>query len=159
VHTDERLSLAAMGLLSWLHSCPPGWKIIPTYLQKRFNIGPDKTYAVINELRAYGWITREAIRKGGRFVQWGYTVHASPLPEIPELVATIPGKTSSGKSGRLLKTERDREGLTRKAEGGREGTELGDWGSTCAKRILVDPEGYVLDEEDVEFDDFDRRVM
>ncbi|MBN9459042.1 MAG: hypothetical protein J0I54_20610 [Bosea sp.] len=59
---DERLSLAAMGLLAWLRSRPSDWSLSVEHLRGRFKVGRDKMHELVRELVEAGWITRERKR-------------------------------------------------------------------------------------------------
>jgi hypothetical protein len=93
---DESLSAEALGVLVYLLSKPPNWKVLPGPLGKRFGCGRDRIYRIMNELIAAGYALRQQTRDdSGSFSDQNYlvsndkypltenTVAGSPLPEKP----------------------------------------------------------------------------
>jgi len=88
---DNRLSFAARGLLAYLLSKPDDWSVQIADIQRAGDIGRDKAYALLGELRKAGYVVgRQRYRLPGG--QWGYTPYyvfeepQSPLPEKPYTV-------------------------------------------------------------------------
>ena len=99
------LSWEARGMLAFILSFPPDWKLNVSHLAKsggisedgRRRCGKEKVYRILNELKAAGYITGQPKRKAGGFSGFEYIVHEepvekvdnsgdisdSPLPEIP----------------------------------------------------------------------------
>jgi hypothetical protein len=93
---DERLTLAARGLLVLLLSRPDDWQIRVSDLRKRCHAGRDAIYKLLRELRKLGYIRYVPNRTAsGRLAGGTYYVHeipaeipsATPLPVLPEAVA------------------------------------------------------------------------
>lgn len=105
---DDRLSWEARGLLSYLLSKPNTWRVqLKDLLKQTLNaIGKtarrDKVYAILKELRAAGYITREFIRRDGEFKGVDYEISDTPdleagaryqaeqLSETPPRQAVLP---------------------------------------------------------------------
>lgn len=93
---DERLTLAARGLLVLLLSRPDDWRIRISDLRKRCHVGRDAVYKLLRELRKLGYVRYVPNRTAcGRLAGGTYYVHeipsetldAAPLPDLPETVA------------------------------------------------------------------------
>jgi hypothetical protein len=113
---DHGLSLEAIGLLTYLISRPPDWRVIAKRLCEKFGCGRDRMYRLLDELIAAGFVHRSHSRYGG----CGYTVFdqpTEPLPENPEAapleplpenqeVEPLPENPLPENQDALIKTER-----------------------------------------------------
>lgn len=92
VFEDRRLSLDALGLLSYLRSRPDDWSVSLAHLSDLFGVGKDKMQRIMRELIDTGWVVRQTARAVGRgtFAGSDYVVNdepsdsaagASPQPE------------------------------------------------------------------------------
>lgn len=108
---NDKLSLAAKGLLSELLSMPQDWVFVAKNLI-RAGCKKDKLYGLIDELITHGYMGREKIRDDkNQFSHFFYWVSDFPFPEYPEMGLHAPhtekpeeGKnpiktTVSGKAG------------------------------------------------------------
>ena len=131
---DENLKADALGVLVYLLAKPHDWKVIIADLRKRFGIGRNRVYAILNELAAVGYVQRTQRRDDecSRFVDVEYIVFDmpiagktaddpelqkggdSPLPQIgePENPQQITASLVSGSpptvmrnSGRIIRTD------------------------------------------------------
>jgi hypothetical protein len=116
---DERLSMEAVGLLTWLLSKPDNWRVVQSHISAVFKVGKDKTYRVLRELIDCGYLTKTVERGGdGGFSGISYVLYdnppenndISPLPAFPDAVnpdAVNPPlvKTKSNKNLEAVKTE------------------------------------------------------
>jgi hypothetical protein len=101
---DGRLTGEALGLLAWLLSHAPGWKIIIPVVMRQMRWGRDKTYRILKVLLEIGYVQREQERdsKTGSFGEMTYSVHSNtpdkhlsselPLPGLP-----LPGNSKASK--------------------------------------------------------------
>lgn len=125
VADDDRLSFEARGLLCYLLAKPHDWQVSIANIRKAGNIGRDKAYKLIKELKEAGYVEYHEIRDiNGRVVENNYTVYdcavpeslplpekteaVRPVPENPEAGAPLPekpvsGETASGKSAGITK--------------------------------------------------------
>jgi hypothetical protein len=83
---DHGLSLEAVGLLAYLLGRSRNWRVIPKQLCEKFGCGRDKTYRLLDELIAAGFVQRS--RSGRGHGKCGYTVFDQPrsFPEKPEMI-------------------------------------------------------------------------
>lgn len=85
VREDARLSWAARGLLIFLLGKPDDWTItVPQLVAETENTnkpsGRDAVYAIINELKQFGYIKKTALRNGdGKYTSSGYLIFERPL--------------------------------------------------------------------------------
>jgi DNA replication protein DnaC len=111
IFDDGRLSMEALGLLTWLLSKPDNWRVIQSHIAAVFKIGKDKTYRVIGELIEHGYLVKQLNRDDdGEFSGITYIVYdnpinasVSPFPENPEAVKP------KAVNPPLVKTERKQE--------------------------------------------------
>jgi hypothetical protein len=61
---DENLLAGSLAILIYVMSKPDDWKIIMKDISKRFAIGRDKTYNIINKLIELGYMKRFSYRNG-----------------------------------------------------------------------------------------------
>lgn len=76
---DTTLSLAARGLLMTMLSLPDGWNMSGKGFAAILPDGRDKVYSTLNVLEEKGYLQREKIREGGRFVDMEYQFCDSPI--------------------------------------------------------------------------------
>ena len=87
---SDKLSWEARGMLSFILSFPPDWKLNVSHLVKsggisadgRRKCGKEKVYRILNELKSAGYITGQPRRKGGSFQGYEYTVHEEPVENV-----------------------------------------------------------------------------
>jgi hypothetical protein len=115
---DARLSPEAIGVMAYLLNKPDDWRIIPAQLKAHFKIGRDKTYRILGELKAAGYLTQERTRdEQGRLVWGDYRLsEVSPLPDYPytenkEMVTPYPGLPYTENKDRLPKVHDTKEPL------------------------------------------------
>lgn len=84
---DERLSFEARGMLCYLRSMPPDWKVMPTQLAKHGKSGRERISRILNELIAAGYIEKTLSRDPAtqKWKAADYTVFA--VRNAPEPVA------------------------------------------------------------------------
>jgi len=93
---DRELSWQAKGLHAYLMSLPENWVVNVSDLKNRSTNGRDSTGAIINELIAAGYITRQLLQsESGKFEGYDYTIF-----EEKQAVSALPvsGETVNGKS-------------------------------------------------------------
>jgi len=93
---DRELSWQAKGLHTYLMSLPDNWVVNVSDLKNRSTNGRDSTGAIINELIAAGYITRQLLQsESGKFEGYDYTIF-----EEKQAVSALPvsGETVNGKS-------------------------------------------------------------
>lgn len=98
---DSRLSFKAKGIMFYLLTKPDDWTIRVGDLVKRSTDGKDAVYSGIKELKDYGYIVVKKKREGGKFIDFEYILHESPvsvqmgmdlpLTENPQMVPPFPG--------------------------------------------------------------------
>lgn len=105
---DERLSLEAIGLLTWLLSKPDNWRVIQNHIGAVFKIGRDKVRRLINELIECGYLQRQTVRdEAGEFVGVDYIIYDShPMTENPAPDNPAPVKPTPDNKA-LVKKERE----------------------------------------------------
>ncbi len=103
VADDDRLSFEARGLLCYLLAKPHDWQVSIANIRKAGNIGRDKAYKLIKELKEAGYVEYHETRDAsGRVVESSYTVYdcavpaTLPLPENTEAVHPVPEKPEAG---------------------------------------------------------------
>lgn len=100
---DQRLSIAARGMMFYLLVKPDDWQIRVVDLMRQLNISRDKAYKTLNELRTAGYVVYEKIRdERGVVIEHAYTIHEHPLPSQPDLDNPESGVSRSGEPSRLL---------------------------------------------------------
>lgn len=83
---DQRLSLAAIGLLAQLLSHRPGWTVSQQKLAHVNNCGRDKIRRLVDELIAAGYLARSERQRHddlGRLMGYDYTTVDPPLLDLP----------------------------------------------------------------------------
>ncbi|HUQ37039.1 MAG TPA: helix-turn-helix domain-containing protein [Aestuariivirga sp.] len=134
VSNDDRLKADTLGALVYLLAKPEDWKVSIADIGKRFGIGRDRVYVIMQELEAAGYVKRAQNRASrSQFSSIEYHVFdcpqsnvveeeipqnepflESPLTENQEAVKpqqntisglAVYGATVSGKSGRILSTD------------------------------------------------------
>ena len=89
---DERLSLAARGLLVFLLSMSDDWQFSVNGLAKQLGIGRNKVLSLAKELQAAGYLSIEKeTSKGGKFSGAAWTVREIPENRSPENQTTENG--------------------------------------------------------------------
>ena len=93
---DRELSWQAKGLHTYLMSLPDNWVVNVSDLKNRSTNGRDSTGAIINELIAAGYITRQLLQsESGKFEGYDYTI----FEEKQAVNAiSVSGETVNGKS-------------------------------------------------------------
>lgn len=82
---DKRLTLKTKGLMAVLLSRPDDWHFSVAGLAAFCGVGKDAIRSALGELEAAGYLTREAIREGGKFAGTEYIIrdHAEPAEDGP----------------------------------------------------------------------------
>jgi hypothetical protein len=82
---DIRLKGEDRGLLLWLLSHAPHWKVIVSVIMKNMGWGRDKTYKILNRLILIGYVERHQDRddRNGSFGEVVYTVRDQPVVDTP----------------------------------------------------------------------------
>jgi hypothetical protein len=93
---DRRLNGELKGLLVWLLSHAPNWKIVIPAVMREMGWGRDKTYRLLRLLREFGYVYREQERdsRSGSFGEVVYFVYSDctdnphisldgPVPDLP----------------------------------------------------------------------------
>lgn len=93
---DRELSWQAKGLHTYLMSLPDNWVVNVSDLKNRSTNGRDSTGAIINELIAAGYVTRQLLQsESGKFEGYDYTI----FEEKQAVYAlSVSGETVNGKS-------------------------------------------------------------
>lgn len=89
---DEKLSAQAKGVACYLFSRPDGWRFNYIEIASHFTNSEDTIRKLLLELEEAGYLTREKIREGGKFVRVEYRLNFTVL------VKTKIGKTELGKT-------------------------------------------------------------
>lgn len=96
---DDRLTFEARGILAYILVKPDNWRVQVADLRRAGNMGRDKTYRILNELIAFGYVIRESGRnEDGTIGETVYrvnekpTVTESPSPEKPDTAEPFPEK-------------------------------------------------------------------
>lgn len=95
---DTRISLCALGLLTYLLSKPDNWEINMEELQRTWQIGRDKCRGILNELINAGYIQeKQRIETDdGKFRYTPYLVNELPFTEKPFTDEPFTGKPYTG---------------------------------------------------------------
>lgn len=105
---DERLSLAARGLLVFLLSMSDDWQFSVNGLAKQLGIGRNKIIGLVKELQAAGYISiKKETKQSGKFSGAAWTIRETPENRSPEnqttengtAVVTAVPKTAVPKTG------------------------------------------------------------
>lgn len=89
---DERLSLAARGLLVFLLSMSDDWQFSVNGLAKQLGIGRNKIISLVKELQAAGYISiAKETSQGGKFSGAAWTIRETPENRSPENQTTENG--------------------------------------------------------------------
>ncbi|WP_432475323.1 hypothetical protein ACRRRS_22045 (plasmid) [Brucella anthropi] len=108
IANDSALSFEARGLLIYLLAKPDNWQVQIKDIQREGQIGRDKAYKLLRELKDRGYIVADASRTDGKFASLNYTVY-----DCIEMATAI--RVDTGFQDRLLKgTAKEISGLTRK---------------------------------------------
>jgi hypothetical protein len=77
---DPRLRGEDRGLLVWLLSHDPNWKIIISVTMREMDWGREKTYKILKRLSEFGYVhrTQERDQKSGAFGEVSYAVFSNP---------------------------------------------------------------------------------
>ncbi len=113
------LSAETCGVLWYLLTKPPQWRIDVAEVQRHFGMGRDRVYRIITELQAAGYARRLTPRgEGGRFDRPDYLISDTPLPEIPDTEKPYPVEpdTENTDAGVNIDTPKDTD--FRKYRGG-----------------------------------------
>ena len=81
---NENISWRAKGMLSYLISRPPNWKILIVDLVKRSTEGREACYSALAELGRNGYLSYDSVREKGKFVRADYTIFEEPDPKMAE---------------------------------------------------------------------------
>jgi hypothetical protein len=79
---DKRVSNDCFRMLTLLLSKSDGWEIIPSVLAQElseYEIGFNKTYALISEAMSLGYMKREVIKNGNLFSRYEYFISEEPI--------------------------------------------------------------------------------
>ena len=109
---DERLSYAARGVLGYLLTKPPGWKITPDDILRRQpgarRLGRDGLRAVFRELEEFGYMSRHPghASDDGRW-EWEHRVYESPFlnPHFSQISPSTPYRTTETRSTETRSTD------------------------------------------------------
>lgn len=91
---NDTLSWEAIGLLAYLCSKPDDWEVCVKQLVNqskkcRHPSGRDKTYRILNELQAAGYLRKVKARTGGRFTGVEYVVSPTKIAEFAEKIPVV----------------------------------------------------------------------
>ena len=64
IANDQNLSARALGVIYYILSKPPDWRVIPNQLGKRFNLSYRVVLKIMGELIDAGYVKRELVRNG-----------------------------------------------------------------------------------------------
>ena len=80
-YQNPKFSLELMGILAYFSSLPAGWEIRDSYLMAVFDLGRDKTRAILKEFEVLGYLDRSPEKEiKGKFIDRFYTVKRIPSP-------------------------------------------------------------------------------
>jgi hypothetical protein len=102
---DERLSFEARGLLAYLLSKSHDWRVVIGDLMRAGNTGRDRVYRILRELESAGYLTRHAVREGGKWRGFEYHVYEAPLTDLPYTEKPDTGKPYTEKPDALKNRE------------------------------------------------------
>ena len=111
---DQHLSLRAMGLLTYLLSLPPNWRMRPTELTTHFTEGKDAFYGVLRQLREHDYVrVRQERCDTGKFTPREYFIAAKPFKQwADETELDLPdADTPDRDTPPLYKKETPNEGI------------------------------------------------
>jgi hypothetical protein len=116
---DNRLSLKARGLLTYLLSRPPDWTIVMRHLLNQFKEGRDSVQSGFAELKKYGYARLEA-QKGtdGRISGSSWVIYEEPIEVSTDgrvsRLSVIPatGQSATNKKDSNNKEKTDRQALS-----------------------------------------------
>ena len=80
---DDRLSLKAIGLLSYMLRLPDDWNFTLEWLAGKHKDGLFSVRSAMEELEAAGYVTRGQSRTGGKFAENEYVVREVPQDDSP----------------------------------------------------------------------------
>jgi hypothetical protein len=89
---DEKLSAQAKGVACYLFSRPDGWRFSYIEIASHFTNSEDTIRKLLVKLEEAGYLTREKIREGGKFVRVEYRLNFTVLAK------TKTGKTKTDKT-------------------------------------------------------------
>lgn len=93
---NTKISLEARGALLYLLSKPDGWECAIKDLMREGNIGRDKAYRIVEELKSAGHIVQRAQRdESGKFQHFVNDIHESPFTENQQ-VEPVTGNQEAG---------------------------------------------------------------
>ena len=95
IFNDDRLSLAAKGLLGYLLSRPGNWEVRHNQLQRKLHIGRKLLNKLLTELDKAGYLEREGEQgrdEYNRFMPYNYIVRDIPEPLIAGVPTAPPPK-------------------------------------------------------------------
>ena len=99
VISDKRMSLKAMGLLTYMWIKPDDWEFYVLAISKDFKDGRDSIRSAINELISLGYVKRTRKHKeNGQLAAYDYILFDEPKTEKPSQAVTYDGKTYVGKT-------------------------------------------------------------
>jgi len=100
---DSRLRGEERGLLLWLLSHAPHWKVIVSVVMKNMGWGRDKTYRILKRLMMLSYVERYQERDGrnGSFGEMVYVVRDQPLSDAPPPEAPLPEKRKAVKERKI----------------------------------------------------------
>jgi hypothetical protein len=75
---DKNLSIRALGLLYYILTKPPTWRVIPDQLASRFDLSYRVVLKILNELRDAGYVRRSIIYENHRITGIRYQVSDDP---------------------------------------------------------------------------------
>ena len=105
---DESISIEAKGLLGYVGSRPPRWRIRLSHLAKALSIGRDKLRRIMRELIAARYVQRKQFREGTKFGRMAYWVYTQPCvaslsqTDLPSTGLPSTGLPSTGKPSALV---------------------------------------------------------
>jgi hypothetical protein len=77
---DPEVSAEALGILVYLLSHPDDWRLTHKDIMRRFNMGRDKTYSILNALIDAGYLVRQVLHAPtGRIIGHEYVICEEPF--------------------------------------------------------------------------------
>jgi len=104
---DEKISLAAKGLLAMMLSFGPGWKFYMNDLGKRCTNGRDSLRHALKELISAQYVEQKRVQNpNGRFYGWSYIIYDRPYrnTENPILDKSLVEKNDIEKCKHIINT-------------------------------------------------------